>query len=79
MIGVQTIGNATLVAYDQSPIISTDPWMGGDHYAYFGSWHLPYEIPNNIKQDIINSISNDISVTTLIVFWQFVLKVIDEL
>ena len=45
MIGVQTIGNATLVAYDESPIISTDPWMGGDHYAYFGSWHLPYEIP----------------------------------
>jgi len=55
MIGVQTIGNATLVAYDQSPVISTDPWMGGDHYAYFGSWHLPYEIPDNIKQDITSS------------------------
>ena len=55
MLGVQTIGNATLVAYDGSPILSTDPWMGDDHYAYFGSWHLPYEIPINIKQNIFQS------------------------
>mgnify|MGYP001174563990 CR=1 FL=1 len=55
MLGVQTIGNATLIAYDNDPILSTDPWMGGDHYAYFGSWHLPYDIPNNIKEDIIKS------------------------
>jgi len=55
MLGVQTIGNATLIAYDDVPILSTDPWMGGDHYAYFGSWHLPYDIPNNIKEDIIKS------------------------
>ena len=31
------------------------------------------------EQDIINSISEDINMTTLIVFWQFILKVIDEL
>ena len=31
------------------------------------------------EQDIINSISDDINMTTLIVFWQFILKVIDEL
>ena len=55
MLGVQTIGNATLVAYDGSPILSTDPWMGDDHYAYFGSWHLPYGIPIDIKQDIFQS------------------------
>ena len=55
MLGVQTIGNATLVAYDKHPILSTDPWMGEDHYAYFGSWHLPYKIPMNIKNDILNS------------------------
>ena len=55
MLGVQTIGNATLIAYDDVPILATDPWMGGDHYAYFGSWHLPYDIPNNIKEDIIKS------------------------
>ena len=45
MLGVQTIGNATLIAYDGIPVLSTDPWMGRDHYAYFGSWHLPYNIP----------------------------------
>ena len=55
MQGVQTIGNATLIAYDGNPVLSTDPWMGGDHYAYFGSWHLPYEIPENLKLDIIKS------------------------
>ena len=55
MLGVQTIGNATLIAYDDIPILSTDPWMGRDHYAYFGSWHLPYNIPDNIKEDIIKS------------------------
>ena len=55
MQGVQTIGNATLIAYDDAPILSTDPWMGGDHFAYFGSWHLPYEIPSNIREDIIKS------------------------
>ena len=31
------------------------------------------------EQDIINSISDDINMTTLIIFWQFILKVIDEL
>ena len=45
MIGAQTIGNATVIAYDKKPILSTDPWLGSDHYAYFGSWYLPYEIP----------------------------------
>ena len=55
MLGVQTIGNATLVAFDGLPILSTDPWMGGDHYAYFGSWHLPYDIPEDIKKEIFNS------------------------
>ena len=55
MIGVQTIGNATLIAHDNNPILSTDPWMGGDHFAYFGSWRLPYDIPENIKEDIIKS------------------------
>ena len=55
MIGAQTIGNATLIAYDKVPILSTDPWLGSDHYAYFGSWYLPYEIPENINTDIIAS------------------------
>ena len=55
MLGVQTIGNATLIAYDNHPVLSTDPWMGGDHYAYFGSWHLPYDIPENLRNDIFKS------------------------
>jgi hypothetical protein len=55
MIGAQTIGNATLIAYDNNPILSTDPWLGYDHYAYFGSWYLPYEIPENIYQNILSS------------------------
>ena len=31
------------------------------------------------EKDIINSVSKDVSMPTLIVFWQFILKVIDEL
>ena len=34
---------------------------------------------SEVEQDIINSISDDVNMTTLIVFWQFILKVIDEL
>ena len=55
MIGAQTIGNATLVAYDSKPILSTDPWLGSWDYAYFGSWCLGYEIPERIKKDILKS------------------------
>ena len=55
MIGAQTIGNATLVAYDHKPILSTDPWLGSNDFAYFGSWCLSYEIPEKIKKDIFNS------------------------
>jgi hypothetical protein len=55
MLGAQTIGNATLIAYDNLPILSTDPWLGSNHYAYFGSWYLPYEIPNNLKNDMLSS------------------------
>ena len=55
MIGAQTIGNATVVAYDKKPILTTDPWLGLDHYAYFGSWYLPYDIPENINKDILSS------------------------
>ncbi len=43
MLGFETIGNATVIAYDGEPVIATDPWMGEP--AYFGSWGLPFEIP----------------------------------
>lgn len=43
MFGFETVGNATLIAYDQRPVLVTDPWIYGE--PYFGSWDLPYEIP----------------------------------
>jgi hypothetical protein len=53
MIGVSTIGNATLVAYDGAPILVTDPWMGDEDPAYFGSWMLTHEIPDAVRADIL--------------------------
>ncbi len=50
MIGFQTIGNATLIAYDGEPILATDPWIQGE--PYFGSWTWPYQIPNEQKEEI---------------------------
>ena len=43
MIGFDTIGNATIIAYDGEPVLATDPWIAGS--AYFGSWGLSHEIP----------------------------------
>ncbi len=43
MRGFDTIGSATLIAYDDQPIITTDAWINGD--AYFGAWAHDYEIP----------------------------------
>lgn len=42
-IGFDTIGNATVIAYDRGPVLVTDPWVS-DH-AYFGSWGPTHEIP----------------------------------
>ena len=55
MIGVSTIGNATLIAYDEKPIISTDPWFGDTDPAYFGSWVTSHVFPKNLQQDVFNS------------------------
>ena len=35
-LGFETIGNATLIAFDEGPVLATDPWISGS--AYFGSW-----------------------------------------
>jgi len=53
MIGVTTTGNATLIAYDVKPVLSTDPWFGDEDPAYFGSWILSHKIPNSLKKDIL--------------------------
>src|SRR5918992_5062368 len=42
-LGFDTIGNATLIAYDGRPVLACDPWIAGP--AYFGSWALSHEIP----------------------------------
>lgn len=39
----ETIGSATVIAYDDGPILTTDPWINAS--AYFGSWGQDYEIP----------------------------------
>jgi L-ascorbate metabolism protein UlaG (beta-lactamase superfamily) len=51
MLGFETIGNATVIAYDGASILATDPWMGEP--AYFGSWGLPFEIPDQQKEAIL--------------------------
>ena len=38
----ETVGNAIVIAYDDRPVLTTDPWINGD--AYFGSWTHDYEI-----------------------------------
>jgi hypothetical protein len=49
MLGIKTIGNATLIAFDGGPILATDPWFGDEDSAMFGSWWLPYQIPATEK------------------------------
>jgi hypothetical protein len=39
----ETTGNATVICYEDRPILATDPWIQGA--AYFGSWKLSHEIP----------------------------------
>ena len=46
----ETIGSATVIAYDDRPVLTTDAWIEGD--AYFGSWGLDYEIPAQQMQAI---------------------------
>src|SRR5262245_6054127 len=42
-LGFETVGNATLIAWDGRPVLATDPWIVGT--AYFGSWGLSHTIP----------------------------------
>lgn len=54
MLKVDTIGNATLIAYDQRPLLVTDPWLD-EHSAYFGSWGLDYEIPPAQREAMLSA------------------------
>ena len=44
------MGNATLIAHDHTPVLATDPWLFGP--AYFGSWVLTHEIPEEQLESI---------------------------
>ena len=52
MIGFETIGNATIICHDGGPVLATDPWLIGS--AYFGSWGMPYEVPEEQYENIKN-------------------------
>ena len=49
----ETIGNATVICYEDKPILATDPWIHGG--AYFGSWKLSHQIPPAQLDGIKNS------------------------
>ena len=47
MLGVSTTGNATLVAYDDKPVLATDPWFGfGPHdvWTLFHSFAFDFSV-----------------------------------
>ena len=51
MIGFETIGNATLTAFDDGKsILATDPWIDGN--PYFGSWGHKYQLPSEQIKNI---------------------------
>ena len=52
-VGFETIGNATLIAYDNKPILVTDPWLTG--HAFFGSFGNSHEIPKAQRKSIFES------------------------
>ena len=52
-IGFESIGNATLICYDKKPVLVTDPWLTGG--AYFESWTLSHEIPEEQMKAILSS------------------------
>ena len=49
-LGFETIGNATLICHDRRPVLVTDPWIKGS--AYFGSWALSHQIPDEQMHSI---------------------------
>jgi L-ascorbate metabolism protein UlaG (beta-lactamase superfamily) len=52
-LGFDTIGNATVIVYDNKPLLATDPWITDS--AYFGSWRRQHKIPTEQMEAIRNS------------------------
>jgi len=54
-IKFETIGNATIIVYENDePLIATDVWFDTDP-AYFGSWRLSHKIPKRQREAIEKS------------------------
>ncbi len=53
MVGFETIGNATVTCIDDRPVLTTDPWIAGE--PYFGSWTMPYEIPGDALEHVMQA------------------------
>ena len=51
-VGFETIGNATLIAYDNKPILATDPWLSG--HAFFGSFGIPMKYQRFSANQFLN-------------------------
>jgi hypothetical protein len=49
-LGFETIGNATLICHDGTPVLATDPWLDGS--AYFGSWIHTHQIPEEQREHV---------------------------
>jgi len=49
-LGFETIGNACIICHDRGPVLATDPWLFGP--AYFGSWILSHEVPNEQFENV---------------------------
>ena len=51
-IKFETIGNATLIVYENnSPLIASDAWFDTEQ-AYFGSWRLSHKVPIKQRESI---------------------------
>lgn len=54
-IGLETIGNATLIIYEkEKPLLASDPWFEDDP-AYFGSWRLSHQFPQKQREAVENA------------------------
>lgn len=49
-LAFETIGNACIICHDRGPVLATDPWLTGP--AYFGSWSLSHEVPEQQWQHV---------------------------
>ncbi len=49
-LGFQTVGHATLICYDDGPVLATDPWLQGT--AAWGSWEMTHQVPDAQREAV---------------------------